>query len=46
VPAVVNAPTVDETELTAQALSEKALSVADPLEKVRLYTEAIRLKAA
>jgi tetratricopeptide (TPR) repeat protein len=37
------APTVQETELTAQQWFERGVAAADPDEKIRSYTEAIRL---
>lgn len=37
------APTVQETELTAQQWFERGMAAADPEEKIRAYSEAIRL---
>ena len=37
------APTVQEAELTAQQWFERGLSATDPAEKMRSYSEAIRL---
>src|SRR3984893_6105733 len=38
------APAVGQEELTAQTWFEKGFNAADPAEKIRYYTEAIRLK--
>lgn len=38
------APVVQEEQLTAEQWFERAYAAADPDEKIRLYTEAIRLK--
>ena len=42
--AAIAAPTVLETELTAQQWFERGLAATDPDEKIRAYSEAIRLK--
>ncbi len=42
--AAVEAPAVTEKELTAQEWFERGLNAADPDEKLRFYSEAIRLK--
>jgi len=41
--AATAAPTVQETELTAQQWFERGLAASDPSEKIRCYSEAIQL---
>lgn len=41
--AAIAAPTVQQTELTAQQWFERGLAATDPTEKIRCYSEAIQL---